>query len=229
VIWQTLDRHPRVTAFGEMFLDGLAHPASFATYLRASPLRRLALRVAPRRTTARYLSHLLRPRADADAVGFKLMYSQVRPERWDWLVAHDVRFVHLVRSPLAILVSKAAVERTGVRHVPRGAAAPRARVRLETADLLPALRRVAGTVEDHRRRLAGLPHLEVRYEELVDDRERFFGALFAFLGVAPVALPAPPLEKIVPDAADALENADEVAAALAGTEFGGDVPATRRG
>ena len=54
VIWQTLDRHPRVAAFGEMFLEGLAHPASFATYLRASPLRRLALRAAPRRTTARY-------------------------------------------------------------------------------------------------------------------------------------------------------------------------------
>jgi hypothetical protein len=209
-----------VTAFGEMFLEGLAHPASFATYLSASPLRRLALRAAPRRTTARYLSHLLRPRPDADAVGFKLMYSQIRPERWDWLTAHGARFVHLVRHPLKVLISKAAVERTGVRHLPRGSAAPPSRVRLDTTDLLPSLRRLGEAVEAHRRLLAGHPHLEVRYEDLLGDREGFFAALFAFLGVPPVALPAPPLEKIVPDAAaDALENADEVAAALAGTEF----------
>ncbi|MBW2269958.1 MAG: sulfotransferase [Deltaproteobacteria bacterium] len=217
VVWQTLDRHPAVYARGEMFLKDLAHPESFASW-QARWTRRLLARLMPRRAVNAYLDGFYAKRAGVRATGFKLMYSQARPEIWSWLLAHRVEVLHLVRrNALKILVSKAAAEATGRRHLRPGQNHEAQSVVLGVEGLVAALDRIAASVEEHRHRIAELRHRELHYEELLEHPQAFFDTAFEFLGVdrQPVELS---LRKLTADSlGDALANYDEVAAALAGT------------
>lgn len=60
----------------------------------------------------------------------------------------------------------------------------------------------------------------MHYEELVSDPQETLNGSFDFLEVANVPTPISPLRKMTPDRLrDAIENFDEVAALLRGTEF----------
>ncbi len=217
VVWQTLDAHPRLRVRGEMFMKGMEHPESYPASL-ARWDRRLRARLAPGASVQRYLNGFFAERAGIDAAGFKLMYSQARPEIWDWLEARRGDVLHLVRAnPLKILISKAAAEASGRRHLPPGERhAPRP-VALPTEGLLESLDRIRAQVDTHRARLEGLRHLEITYEELLAAPQALFDRCFSFLGVEPRPVELA-LRKLMPDAVrDALTNYEEVAAILAGT------------
>lgn len=217
VVWRTLDSHSSVYARGEMFMKGMEHPESYAASL-GRPGQRLFARLAPGWSVRRYLDRFYSDRSGVAAIGFKLMYSQLRPEVWSWLDGHGANVLHLVRrNPLKILISKAAAEATGRRHLEPGEQhAPRP-VALDVASLGTRLDRIISQVESHRARIVALNHLEITYEELLDEPQALFDRCFRFLGVEPEPVELA-LRKLTPNTLrEALANYGEVADALENT------------
>jgi LPS sulfotransferase NodH len=222
VLYYALDAHPRVRARGELLNPSARSRHSLRAWLAASRGRRLLHRAAPASSHARWLADVFRPRRDVGALGFKLLYGQTSPSLWHALEREPrLHFVHLVRRNVLKAIVSLEVARRGRRFRVRPDEPWRfEKVRLDAALLPEALRARAGEIEAHRKRLAGRPHLEVHYEELLADPGALVGGVFRFLGVEEAGAGTLPLRKMTPDdLADAVENLDEVAAALRGTEF----------
>ncbi|MCP5055410.1 MAG: hypothetical protein GY937_01655 [bacterium] len=217
VVWRTLDTHSSVYARGEMFMKRMEHPESYAAAL-GRPGQRLLARLSPAWSVRRYLDQFYADRPETTAIGFKLMYSQLQPEIWRWIETHEARVLHLVRrNALKILISKAAAEATGMRHLTPGEQHEPQPVSLDVASLGSSLDRITSRVEAHRARIAALHHLEITYEELLDEPQALFDRCFGFLGVEPRPVELA-LRKLTPNTLrEALANYDEVASALENT------------
>jgi hypothetical protein len=174
-----------------------------------------------------YLGEAYRERPDVDAVGFKLMYSQLtrisRP-LMPMLWLKRVRIIHLIRrNALDVVLSKeAGAAREGRLHARDGEDIEAVRLNLDTDTLLRRMtlheRAIAGARVRFKK--VGLPYTEVVYEDLAAD-ESGFASLFEFLSVEPTAVSSS-LQKLNPTSHEALiENYGEVRDALAETEFAG--------
>jgi hypothetical protein len=173
----------------------------------------------------RYLGEAFRERPGIDAVGFKLMYSQLTrisrplmPALW----LKRVRIIHLIRrNALDVVLSlEAGAARGGQLHARDGQEVERVRLRLQPDDLLRRMtlheRAIAGARVRFKR--VGLPYREVVYEDLAED-ESGFASLFEFIGVEPAPATSS-LQKLNPTAHEELiENYGEVREALEGTRF----------
>jgi LPS sulfotransferase NodH len=225
-----LTSHPRVVAYSELFMHGGEGTPRWGgekdlpywqTYSRGKS------RLARPYSLWKYLGHAFHERPGIDAIGFKLMYSQLTrisrplmPALW----LKRVRIIHLVRqNALDVVLSKeAGAARQGRLHARDGEAVETVRLRLETDDLLRRMtlheRAIAGARVRFKR--VGLPYAEVVYEDLARD-ETGFARLFEFLGVEPAPVTSA-LQKLNPTAHEELiENYGEVREALADTEFAG--------
>jgi hypothetical protein len=171
----------------------------------------------------RYLSALY---GGDGAVGFKLMYSQLRryPEILPYLVRNRIRAVHLVRrNHLDVLISFAIKNEIGRAHVLSPSDRPAdVTVELDTASLVRDLRKLELKHSVGRKvlRVARLEHMEIAYEELVADPTRF-DRIRRFL-----ALPGDqelPQSNILKTRTgrqrDVVANYDDVRATLQGTRF----------
>jgi len=227
-----LNSHPRVVAYTELFIHGAATRTKWAGE-RDLDFWQVAIRQpgAPRgrlgrtRLLWRYLGQVYRERPGVDAVGFKLMYSQLRVARplVPALVLKRPRIVHLVRrNALDLVLSKETGAARGALHAKAGEDVRAVTVRLPTEDLLERLAAHEQEVEQARARFRRLrlPYLEVGYEDLVRDQGAGFTAIFAFLGVPPSGELSSSLQKLNPTSHEQLiENYGEVSALLAGTRF----------
>jgi LPS sulfotransferase NodH len=222
VLRYALDAHPRVVARAELLRPGATSRHALDAFLRASRARRWLYRAAPGVVLDRFLDDVFGPRPGIEAAGFKLLYDQATPAVWRRLERRSgLRIVHLVRENLlkALVSLAAATSRRQFRLRPDEPWRFE-RVRLDPVGLLPALRTRATEIERHRARLAGRPHLEVRYEDLLADPRPLVAEVLRFLGVEGAVPDELPLVKMTPDAlADAVANLGEVAAALRGSEF----------
>jgi LPS sulfotransferase NodH len=223
-----LESHPRVVAYSELFMHGGEGTPKWGgekdlpywqTYARDKS------RVAKPYWLWKYLGQAYRERPGIDAIGFKLMYSQLTrisrplmPALW----MKRVRIIHLIRrNALDVVLSKeAGAARGGRLHAREGNQVEQVRLNLDTESLLRRMtlheRAIAGARVRFRR--VGLPYTEVVYEDLAAD-ESGFASLFEFLGVeaAPVSSS---LQKLNPTSHEELiENYGEVRDALAETEF----------
>lgn len=226
-----LHSHSQVVAYSEVFLRG-GGKASYAgrdvpyfeDHLAAFSAWSRRLRAVHR---VAYMQKLYGPRPGIRAIGFKLMYNQLRAERGllPYLAIGRVKVVHLIRAnALEALVSYQLAKAAGVFHPSRddqpaseavvSLDAEGLRYRLEERELVVA--RARSTIERHR-----LPRLEIAYEELIGRREETFGRVLRFLGVDDdVGLLSSPLVRVVGDRhVDRIENVDAVRRALAGTRF----------
>ena len=225
-----LDSHPRVLAYSELFMHGGEGTPKWGqeqdlpywqTYARGK--RRLAKPY----WLWTYLGEAYRERPGIEAVGFKLMYSQLTrisrplmPALW----LKRVRIIHLIRrNALDVVLSReAGAAREGRLHARDGEDVEAVRLNLDTDSLLRRMtlheRAIAGARVRFKR--VGLPYTEVVYEDLASD-ESGFAALFEFLGVEPAPVSSS-LQKLNPTAHEELiENYSEVRDALADTEFAG--------
>jgi LPS sulfotransferase NodH len=225
-----LESHPRVVAYSELFMHGGEGKPKWGqeqgldywqTYSRGK--RRLAKPY----WLWRYLGEAFQERPDVDAVGFKLMYSQLtrisRP-LMPMLWLKRVRIIHLIRrNALDVVLSKeAGAARGGRLHAREGNQVEHVRLNLDTETLLRRMtlheRAIAGARVRFKR--VGLPYTEVVYEDLAAD-ETGFAQLFDFLGVEPSTVSSS-LQKLNPTSHEELiENYGEVRDALADTEFAG--------
>jgi LPS sulfotransferase NodH len=223
-----LNSHPRVLAYSELFMHGGEGKPKWGqeqdlpywqTYARGK--RRLAKPY----WLWEYLGQAYRERPGIDAIGFKLMYSQLTrisrplmPALW----LKRVRIIHLIRrNALDVLLSKeAGAAREGRLHARDGDTVEQVRLNLDTATLLRRMtlheRAIAGARVRFKR--VGLPYTEVVYEDLAAD-ESGFVSLFEFLDVEPAPVSSS-LQKLNPSSHEELiENYGEVREALADTEF----------
>ena len=230
-----LTSHPRVVAYSELFMHGgKGTPrwgqekdlAYWQTYIADKSGGRLARPVH----LWRYLGQARAERPGVDAIGFKLMYSQLTrvakpltPALW----LKRVRVIHLIRrNALDVVLSREAGEaRRGVLHAREGQPVESVRVRLGTDDLLQRLTAHEQQVEGARTRFkrVGIPYTEVIYEDLVANEKQGLDGLFRFLGVEPAPVSSS-LQKVNPTSHEELiENYDEVRGALEGTKFAGQL------
>jgi LPS sulfotransferase NodH len=196
--WLTdmLDSHPAVASYEELFLPAEDHRQTWGRSDREFFHEYYAHRVAGRRWplsvpffSLRYLEELYAPRPDVEAIGLKVMYSQLR--RYPWLLAYmvlrQVRVLHLVRTNLLdVVVSQETAQARRQYHAYTSAAVDRSAVDLRTDQLVPQLQSLQRSVDAIRLllRLLPAPTLEISYEELSGDDDAL-DAVFEFLGVAP--------------------------------------------
>jgi LPS sulfotransferase NodH len=223
-----LTSNPRVIAYSELFMHGGEGTPQWGQeqdlpYWQA--YSRDKHRVAKPYWLWHYLGEAFEERPDVDAVGFKLMYSQLtrisRP-LMPMLWLKRVRIIHLIRrNALDVVLSKeAGAAREGRLHARDGEDVEAVRLSLDTDTLLRRMtlheRAIAGARVRFKR--VGLPYTEVVYEDLAADENRF-AELFEFLGVEPAPV-ASSLQKLNPSSHEELiENYGEVRDALEGTEF----------
>jgi len=233
-VMERIARHERVGGYGEVLLRGVAGWSNwppgaadrpfFTTYLSEASASDSFL---PRHLRlVGYLDYLYEPRRDYEAIGFKLMYDQLRhyPELLIYLRVNRVRVLHLLRENLLdIVLSREAMHARQYVHARSPAERETVRVRVDTRHLLRHLARL----DSERRcvqlllRALGVQVHELTYESLLADDAGLADAL-AFLGIdaaEPSDLSAVML-KLAPWSHRAgIENYDDVLSVLTGTRF----------
>jgi LPS sulfotransferase NodH len=178
-------------AFGELFLhrrrtaesDHTRFEFDYPRYLESSPAG-----LRPWSVFA-YLDQFYER---SGTVGFKLMYSQWRkyPELLLYFWRHHVQIVHLVRrNHLNVLLSRHIKNMTQQAHLVSAAGLPLPRfdpVELDATTLVRRLRLQQWSIAAARQllRLNRLPHLELAYEDLLQDPAHF-DCLWEFLDINP--------------------------------------------
>jgi hypothetical protein len=233
-VMERLASHPGIGGYGEVLLlsakgwsdwpRGAADRPFFATYLEERSLA--ASRLARHAMLRRYLDYLYEPRRGFQAIGFKLMYDQVArlPGVLAYLRSRHVKVLHLVRvNSLDVLLSRQAQEARHLAHARSPEERETVRVRVDTAALLAALRRI-----DRERRVArAILHgihaeiCELSYEAIVADDQLLCDAL-QFLGIelASAHTLTASMLKLAPHShREGIENYDEVVSHLTRTRF----------
>jgi len=214
-------------AFGELFLyrrrttgpDETRFEFDYPRYLESTPT---GLSFRPFSVFAYLDQFYNRP----GTIGFKLMYSQWRkyPELLLYFWRQNIRIIHLVRrNHLNVILSRRMKAVTQQAHLVTGAApSSLPPIELDSATLVRRLRQQQRSVATARRflQLSRLPHLELAYEDLVQDSAQF-DCLWSFLGINPQrSLPQSRLKKIATrQHRDLIGNYEQVRARLADTPF----------
>lgn len=218
-----LDKHPSITCLRELFRPGAKHAITYRRYRRSSIPRVIRHVLDSRGSIDRYLSGIYGPPQPAEALGFKLMYGQVRryPEVVDWCRHNEVRVVHLIRrNSLKVIVSRQIAAERGIYWSTRPVETRK--VNLKTRALVARLRESNTLVEKHRALFSSLPYMEVVYEDFVADRDAELRRILEFLGCDVNVQLTSELVKTSPDALDLLiENYEDVRRTLLGTPFEG--------
>jgi LPS sulfotransferase NodH len=229
--------HPEVAGYGELLLplqpdmDGWADwpPGAkdrpyYDTYLEEHGLGGSRLR--RHLELFDYLDYVYERRRNLRAIGFKLMYDQVRlyPEILVYLRIRAVRVLHLIRTNvLDILLSREAGQRRSVWHARSPEELETVRVHVTTSELLPKLTRLRREQMVARSLLKALgsAESEFSYERALADDAILWQAL-QLVGVqeikgvdlSPISVKLAPLSH-----RDGIANFEEVEEALVGTRF----------
>jgi len=226
-----LNSHPKVLTYSELFMHGGEGKPKWGAekdipYWQTFARNEGGGRLARIFKLWRYLGRVYEERPGIEAIGFKLMYSQLTrvarplmPALW----LRRARIIHLLRrNALDVVLSKEAGEaRRGRLHARSGDEIETVRIRLSTDDLLDRMTAHDRQIEGARVRFkhVGVPYTEVFYEDLVANEKQGFDSLFRFLGVEPAPVSSS-LQKVNPTEHDELiENYAEVRDALEGTKF----------
>ncbi|MGH3127179.1 MAG: Stf0 family sulfotransferase [Gaiellaceae bacterium] len=226
-----LNDHPEIVTYGEMFrvTDTTIADYGATTVPRFEvmvPTNTFSTSASLASRRYDYVRGLARAHPEARAVGFKLMYDQTRdhPGLMGALVLARASFVHLIRRDyLSALISFDIAFDRDRWHYHEGDDVPRVRVHADPGELLRRLDERDSEITQFRRRLSRLPVrvCELAYEDLREQRDDVLREVLQFLGVRPVRRPLrSPLVPTSPTSGlDALENRDDVVAALSGTRY----------
>jgi LPS sulfotransferase NodH len=158
-----------------------------------------------------------------DICGFRLIYdkAQQHPEILESLQKSETRVIHLIRENVfKTHISFLTAPMHKMHHPREGDAVKTVTLRLDPQTLLKELRKRNQRIEKRRKDLAGFNVLEVSYESFVKDKDAEAARIQPFLGLEKVVPFKTDLVKINPDSlSDIIENYDEIADLLSGTEF----------
>lgn len=226
-VMSTLNNFDGVSAHGELFLPkprilDKKWDSEFA-HVRYVETKFDGLAVRPF-TVFTYLNNLY---SLPGKVGFKLMYKQLGlyPEILAYFLSKQIRVIHLIRrNHLDVMLSYAVKAKLGRAHLLVGQSAPEElRVELDTRKLvgqfgwLQKQQNLARTLL----RWCGLPHLEVAYEDLVQDQTSRFREIGNFLSInSREQMPQSPLTRIRRGShRDMITNYEQVKQVLSGSRF----------
>lgn len=216
-----LNAHSQVTVHrSEPFRKTLDADYAYRHFRNASNATRALAFMAPPVAKDRYLSWL-EAQTTSRAVGFRLMYDQLRrnPSLGPLLAVRGFRFVHLVRTNvLETLVSTVAARESGL-YVTRSESKKTNPVWLDPTTLVDVLSRRQALIDRHRSVLRFVQSLELSYEDYIDDPIAGDRSLASFLDVAHEALTSEVQRSGHRDLRQRIQNLNEVSAALAGSGF----------
>jgi hypothetical protein len=191
-----LDSHPAIASYEELFLPAEHHRQTWGRsdreFFHEYYARRVVGRRWPVRTpfpAVRYLEELYAPRPAIEAIGMKLMYSQLRGHLGllAYIILRQVRVVHLVRTNLLdVVVSQETARARKQFHAYTSDAVDHTAVHLRTEQLVPQLEDLQRSVDRIRLllRVLPVPSIEISYEDLSRSDDAL-NAVLGFLGVAP--------------------------------------------
>ena len=222
----SLANHPEILCFGESFkafrpksnVD--TRDSGYLTYRKQHLSKRIGHYFWRRRVIEKFLDELYTAESRA-AVGFKLMFNQVRNNDSivAYLVANGVKAINVYRSNvLKTLVSRLSAQSSGVFHATQ--VATRQKVVVPTGSLLQRLQKLELEKDCWVRHLGNrLPMMRISYEGFVADPDLCGAQVLQFLGVTKIPLKSP-LAKLNPDnLQDIVENLAEVKSVIAGSPF----------
>lgn len=205
----------------EVFRRTLRSADAYQTFRRATLGHRIGSVVAPYHLKRRYL-HWLWSTTGTEAVGFRLMYDQLRrtPSLHLLIRTQGIRLIHLVRTNvLATHLSAEVAKETG-RFMSRSPDRESPTIALRTDDLVRQLGRRQRRIDSHRRVIRSLPHVEVAYEDYATEAEAIDSKILAFLQVDPSLALRSDLERLGSrPLSERILNIDDVHRTLDGTEF----------
>jgi len=220
----TLDSHPDICSYGEIFLirkgRGGEMPGGYRRYLNEDRLQRTLRHFVDRKRMIYEFLDQLGSDSGARAVGFKLMEGQARllPAVPDYIRGHNYRIIQIVRrNALKTLVSRTALLKHRVAHT-RVKVEPN-KVRVPTRQLARRLDNITqeGFWAEHE--FPNLPLITVCYEDFIANKQEQLARMLDFLEMPPCENLESELVKLNPDKlSDLIENIEEVARALKGTQ-----------
>jgi hypothetical protein len=224
-IESTLDSHPEICSFGEIFLFRKGRGANIVSgyrhYINQAPAKRMVRHYLARRGLIKEYLDQLGSDCRGSAVGFKLMLGQTRilPCVPEYIRHNNYRVIQIVRrNPLKIYLSRAALRRSKVAHTDRKLKVQK--IMIPTERLVSHLDKVLWENCWAERTFPDLDRLAVYYEDFVASREEQLRKISEFLGIAPYEGMKSDLIKLNPDKlSDLIENFEEVAVALKGTQY----------
>jgi Sulfotransferase family len=220
LIRTTLDAHPQIRCYGEVFSPLHHNEFGYGRFLHESMMRRIQNLFMRRKLVESYLDTILNS-PDHRATGFKLILSQSRryPMVLPYLRRHNTRVIHIVReNVLKTLVSRTTKRVTNVASSTKPVA--RAPVTLPAEKLPAQLERLRRSNEAWKKETHGMPYLRVTYEDFVAERERELGRMLEFLEVDNLPDVKSSMVKVNPDdMREIIANYDAVERSLKGTPF----------
>jgi LPS sulfotransferase NodH len=229
-----LDSHPEIGCLGELLagsrlfrVPDLVYRSRYATkayrYLRSGAWY-------PTRTMRRYLDEARIGTLQLDrrpVMAFKVMYNQIRPpwimnflrERTSLRILH-LRRANLLKTYVSSRLLTVKREDSWKPHTTEPVAA--VSMPVSPAAALESMRRAVAQYEAHERLFADHPRLQLRYETMIDGQGLAPGVardICRFLGVSDLPMRSS-LVKMNPERLqDMVTNYDELASAIAQTEF----------
>lgn len=218
-----LGSHPAFAQAGDVLIPGREKRGSFDVFARSAGA------LPPASLWRNYLAHLREPKPTASYVGILVKY---------WLVDRiagldltsdpvfaDTRIVHLVRrNTLRVVASHHLATARGVHASKKHQTYEVNSVSIPPRAVLRSIQKREKTVQEFRDRLAGRPRtIEVAYEEILDGGSvspQLIDRLCSFFEVDDRFSRKPETLKLAPEPlADLIDNYDEVASILRGTDF----------
>ncbi len=231
-----LNHRTDVTARTELFLPQRRPPDKRLMTERTAEYLDEELWAYPRFSEANSRRVMMRPFSVATylrefynspgTIGFKLMYSNLLryPEVWAYISLRRLHVIHFIRrNHLDVALSEEMRKATRTYHrIADEPAPPPVSVKLDVKDLLKRMRRSRRNIKIARSllRLCRLPHIEVVYENLVEN-SLSFDRICQFLSINREGeAPRSQLAKLVRgNYSEIISNYAEVREALAETEF----------
>lgn len=193
-------------------------------YRSSSLKNQIAHRLNRNRLIHDFLSDLYAENHNAEAVGFKLNYSQINryPAIIPWIKQNDIKIMHLIRvNLLKRLVSHKISNTRNLCHSTQSVEP--IKVHIEPKILIDDFHRRQKRFAKYKKRFTdvlGLPYIEVSYESLVSDFDSEIRKVLKFLEIDERMSLTSEFVKVNPDSiVDIIENYNEVKQTLINTEF----------
>jgi hypothetical protein len=193
-------------------------------YRSSSLKRQIAHRLNRNKLIYDFLSKLYAENHNAEAVGFKVNYSQINrySEIASWIKQTDLKIIHLIRNNLLKrLVSHKIANIQNLCHSTQSVEA--IKVHIDPKTLIDDFRRRQKRFAKYTNRFKDIfevPFLEVSYESLVTDFNSEIQKVLKFLDIDTFKQLTSELVKINPDSLeDIVENYEEVKQAIISSEF----------
>lgn len=224
----SLDSHPEVRCHGEVFLPHYGGEQGYKDFLAGKALGRVRNQLHRRSLVFEYLDQLY---ADTtySAIGFKVMYSQLRripryyPMILDYIRKENIGVMHHIReNPIATLISRYRLRETGVAHVrsEKDSRKAQKKVTVPISRLISDLHEIEKQKALWRKRLEDIVVTEITYEAFVENIQAESGKILEFLGVDSTVNLESPLKRIgAKSFAESVTNFDDMRRVIEGTEY----------